>query len=644
MAMWGGGGGWGGGGHMGGGGAGRGGGMRRSDLMASDEDLGKAFDWRLTQRLIKYMTPFKKQAALGVAAMIVYQAANNIQPLVQGYAIDAVISSDESRLVTMVGIYFVSLVVSWMGQYQQVYRMTWVGQHTLYRLAGDMFNHIVRLSLGFFDRNETGRIMSRVQNDVNVLQNLLSSSIVSTMGNLLSLVLILAIMLAASPQLALIAASVLPVFAIILWVWQGFARRSFRAARATISVVNASLQENVSGVRVIQSLGREQRNLRQFDEANSANLDANLGASRISAATQPIVEIISALSLALVVYFGGRMAIRGELSVGLLFAFITYVNRFFEPIRAITMQYNQLQRGTVAAERIFEILDTKSEVVDAPDAYELTQLSGQVTYDHVDFAYVPGVEVLRDLSLDIKAGERVAFVGQTGAGKSTIISLLMRFYDVTGGAIKVDGHDLRDVTMNSLRRQIGIVLQEPVLFSGTVAHNIRYANPDATDEEVVAAARAVGAHEFIERMENGYETLVNERGVGLSIGERQLIAFARALLANPRILILDEATANLDTTTELVVQRGIQQLTRGRTALMIAHRLSTIRDADRIVVLDHGRIVEQGKHDELIALKGTYYRLYSLGFQQMAPATTNGASRENGARTGRGRRPSQTGA
>ena len=646
MAMWGGGGWGGGGGHMGmgGGGAGRGGGMRRSDLMASDEDLGKAFDWRLTQRLIKYMAPFKKQAGLGVAAMIVYQAANNIQPLVQGYAIDAVISSDESRLVTMVGIYFVSLVVSWMGQYQQVYRMTWVGQHTLYRLAGDMFNHIVRLSLGFFDRNETGRIMSRVQNDVNVLQNLLSSSIVSTMGNLLSLVLILAIMLAASPQLALIAASVLPVFAIILWVWQGFARRSFRAARATISVVNASLQENVSGVRVIQSLGREQRNLRQFDEANSANLDANLGASRISAATQPIVEIISALSLALVVYFGGRMAIRGELSVGLLFAFITYVNRFFEPIRAITMQYNQLQRGTVAAERIFEILDTKSEVVDAPDAYELTQLSGQVTYDHVDFAYVPGVEVLRDLKLDIKAGERVAFVGQTGAGKSTIISLLMRFYDVTGGAIKVDGHDLRDVTMNSLRRQIGIVLQEPVLFSGTVAHNIRYANPDATDEEVVAAARAVGAHAFIQRMENGYETLVNERGVGLSIGERQLIAFARALLANPRILILDEATANLDTTTELVVQRGIQQLSRGRTALMIAHRLSTIRDADRIVVLDHGRIVEQGKHDELIALKGTYYRLYSLGFQQMAPATTNGASGENGARTGRGRRPSQTGA
>jgi ATP-binding cassette subfamily B protein len=304
-----------------------------------------------------------------------------------------------------------------------------------------------------------------------------------------------------------------------------------------------------------------------------------------------------------------------------------------------------LQRASVAAERIFEILDTKSEVVDAPDALELSQLSGQVTYDRVDFAYVPGVDVLRDFNLDIKAGERVAFVGQTGAGKSTIISLLMRFYDVTGGAIRVDGHDIRNVTMRSLRRQVGIVLQEPVLFSGTVAHNIRYANPDATDAEVVEAAKAVGAHEFIERMEHGYDTIVNERGVGLSIGERQLIAFARALLANPRILILDEATANLDTTTELVVQRGIDQLTRGRTALMIAHRLSTIRDADRIVVLERGRIVEEGRHEELIALGGLYHRLYSLGFQQAAPAATNGASGENGAGGRRfGRRPSGAGA
>jgi ATP-binding cassette subfamily B protein len=629
---------------MGGGGM-RGMGMRRSDLMASEEEMGKAFEWRLMKRLLSYITPYKKKAAIGVGAMIFYQIAHNLQPAIIGLGIDKIRVGDTNGLMVMVGIYLVTMFVAWMGQFMQVYQMTWAGQHALYQVASDMFNHIVKLSLSFFDRNETGRIMARVQNDVTVLQNLLSSGLVATLGNLLSLVFVIVLMFSTNWKLAAITSTVIPLFALILVFWQGFARKAFREARATISLVNASLQENVSGVRVIQSLGREARNSRQFDEANTANLEANLGASRVSAATQPIVEIIQALALALVVFFGGSMAIDGELSTGALVAFTLYVQRFFEPIRMLTQEYNMLQRASVAAERIFEILDTKSEVVDAPDAYDLRQLEGRVTYDHVDFAYVPGVDVLRDFNLDINAGERVAFVGQTGAGKSTIISLLMRFYDVTGGAIRVDGHDLRNVTMRSLRRQIGIVLQEPVLFSGTVAHNIRYANPDATDSEVVEAAKAVGAHEFIERMEHGYETLVNERGVGLSIGERQLIAFARALLANPRILILDEATANLDTTTELVVQRGIQELTRGRTALMIAHRLSTIRDADRIVVLERGRIVEEGKHDDLIALGGLYYRLYSLGFQQAAPTPANGASTGNGAGGRRfGRRPSSAGA
>ncbi len=645
MGMWGGMGGGGGMRGMGGGGGGGGMGIRRSDLMVSEEDMGKAFEWRLMKRLLGYITPYKKKAGFGVTAMVIYQVAHNLQPAIIGRAIDEIRGGNTHALFLMTGLYLLSMFVAWMGQYQQVYQMTWAGQHALYQVASDMFNHIVKLSLSFFDRNETGRIMARVQNDVTVLQQLLGSGLVATLGNLLSIVFVLVLMFGTNWKLAAITSSVIPVFVLILVFWQGFARRSFREARATISLVNASLQENVSGVRVIQSLGREARNSRQFDEANTANLEANLGASRVAAATQPIVEVIQAVALALVVFFGGRMVIQDQMSTGALVAFTLYVQRFFEPIRMLTQEYNMLQRASVAAERIFEILDTKSDVVDAPDALEMPQIDGNVRYEAVDFSYVPGVEILRGFDLDIKAGERVAFVGQTGAGKSTIISLLMRFYDVTGGRVLVDGHDIRDVTMQSLRRQIGIVLQEPVLFSGTVAHNIRYANPDASDEDVMAAARAVGAHEFIERMEDGYQTAVNERGVGLSIGERQLIAFARALLANPRILILDEATANLDTTTELVVQRGIRELTRGRTALMVAHRLSTIRDADRIVVLEHGRIVEEGSHEDLIALQGLYHRLYSLGFQQTSGAPAQAA---NGARgEGRGARrmrPSQAGA
>jgi ABC-type multidrug transport system fused ATPase/permease subunit len=633
-------GGWGGGGMggmrgMGGGGGGGFNGMRRSMLAESDEDLGKVFDWRLMRRLIGYARPYKRRAVIGVSAMMLLQATNILQPLLPGRAVDRVAAGDSKGLFIFVGLFLFSSLVNWMAAYQQSYQMTRVGQYALYDLACDMFKHISHLSLSFFDRNETGRIMARVQNDVSVLQNLLSSGLISTIGNTFSITGILIVMYAINWRLALLTSTSIPVFLAALLLWQTFSRRSFRKARATISVVNASLQENVSGVRVIQSMGREALNSREFDRANVANLEANLGAGRVSAAAQPIVELTSAMSTIMVLFFGGLMAINGSLTKGELLSFFLYIDRFFDPIRMITQQYNQLQRSTVAAERIFEILDIQSDVKDAPDAYELPPVKGNVTYDHVKFHYTEGVPIFEDLSMEFKAGERVALVGQTGAGKSTIISLLMRFYDVTGGRILLDGHDIRNVTIRSLREQMGIVLQDPVLFSGTIAHNIRYAVPDATDAEVEQAARAVGLHDTIMKMEHGYETLVNERGVGLSIGQRQLISFARVLIANPRILILDEATASLDTTTELTVQQAIKEITRGRTAVMIAHRLSTIRDADRIIVLERGRIVEQGNHDELISQRGVYYRLYSLGFQDTAAAVP---ARGNGAEGGRGAR------
>jgi ATP-binding cassette subfamily B protein len=378
-------------------------------------------------------------------------------------------------------------------------------------------------------------------------------------------------------------------------------------------------------VRVVQSLAREAQSTKEFTEVNRTNLSSNLEASRISALILPLVEVVAAIAISLVVVVGGTMVAQGHLQVGVLVAFTLYINRFFDPIRDLSQQYNQLQRTAVATERIFELLDMKAEIGDRPGAPDLPQVRGEVRFEHVNFAYTPGVPVLRDLSLRFPAGQTLAIVGPTGAGKSTIASLLLRFYEIQDGLITIDGHDIRAVTQRSLRRQVGMVLQEPFLFSGTVRHNIRIGRPTATDAEVEAAARAVGAHAAIMMLEHGYETLIRERGNNLSPGQRQLVSFARALLADPRILILDEATANLDGLTEYRLQQGLHQLLAGRTALVIAHRLSTIRDADTIAVLDAGQVVELGTHAELLARGGHYARLHARGFQQLpelpAPAT-----------------------
>jgi ATP-binding cassette subfamily B protein len=400
-----------------------------------------------------------------------------------------------------------------------------------------------------------------------------------------------------------------------LMYWQQRARLTFIRVRQAISVVNAGLQENISGVRVIQSLNRQEENRRRFDDINLKHLNANLHAGQMSSVILPMVEVLMAVALAVVIMYGGNQVLHTEMQVSVLIAFALYIQRFFDPIRNLTMQYTELQRAMASGTRIFEVLDTKPEIADAPGAATLTEAQGEIRFENVSHSYVAGVWVLQDINLHIKPGETVALVGLTGAGKTTVTALIARFYEATAGRITIDGHDVRQVTMESLAKQIGMVLQDPYLFSATVRENIRYGRLEATDAEVERAARTVGAHDFITRLPKGYDTVLAERGGNLSVGQRQLVSFARALLADPRMLILDEATANIDTHTEALIQKALGELLKGRTSVVIAHRLSTIRSADRIVVLEKGRIAEAGTHQELLTKGGLYHKLYTMNYQ-----------------------------
>ena len=540
-----------------------------------------------------------------------------VQPWIIKLGIDELVDApsrgDVGALAVVMAMFIGNILVRFVSNYLYQVSLARVSQGVLYTLRSRIFAHLQRLSTSFYDKNEVGRIMSRGQNDVNQLQEFLNL-VISSLADMLSLFGIILAMFLLDVQLALITLTVVPVLIGIMVVWQRIAWGTFMRVRQAISVVNANLQENISGVRVVQALNREETNMRRFDEVNNGHLDANLHASRLSAALMPTVEILTAVSIGLVVVFGGSMAINGVLEVSVIVAFALYVQRFFDPIRNLTMQYTQFQRAMTSGVRIFALLDTPVEVADKQDAIELPPVKGAVALEDVRFHYVPDVEVVRGVSLDIKAGETVAFVGETGAGKTTLVALLNRFYDVSSGRITVDGHDLRDVTQDSLARQTAMVLQEPFLFSGSIRDNITYNHPDAPQETVEAIARAVGAHDFIERLPHGYETPVSERGQNLSVGQRQLISFARALLADPRILVLDEATANIDSYSESLIQQALTEVFKGRTSFVIAHRLSTIRNADRIVVLGHGQVLEQGTHDSLMSTGGAYASLYSAYF------------------------------
>ena len=595
----------------------------RQLLRDDDELLGKAYDSRLVKRLFTYITPYKNSLVVAVILMTISSLMGTAGPAIIGFAIDRGIragSFDVLRFWTLVFLF--TTVAEWLTNRARVRIMAFVGTKIVADVRSELFRHLHRLTLNFYSNYSVGRLMSRLIGDVGVLLDFVTWSITGLFRSVFNLVGITVAMLLLSWQLALVAFAVMPLMFILTNYWRDRVRQAYRATRQRLALINGYLNESISGIRVTKSFSREERNFQHFDDLNLSFFDANIQATRLSALFFPGVDFIGSLATALVVGVGGWLVLDDALTAGTLVAVVLYVERFFDPIRELAQRYNTFQATMAASERLFELLDLEPDMVDAPGAVPLPQIQGEVEFKEVSFAYrQEGRSVLKNINLRAEPGDRIALVGETGAGKSTIIRLLSRFYDVTDGALTIDGHDVREVTSDSLRQQLGIVLQDTFLFTGTVADNIRYGRLNASDEEVLAASKAVGAHDFISRMPDGYDSEVGENGSNLSVGQRQLVSFARALLADPRILILDEATSSVDTATERIIQRALDTLMEGRTSFVIAHRLSTIINADQIIVLDHGRIIEQGTHQELLAHRGRYFNLYTMQWAQQNQPT-----------------------
>jgi ABC-type multidrug transport system fused ATPase/permease subunit len=582
---------------------------RHRDVQVDD------WSWQRTVRrvstLARLTTPYKLQTTLAVVTLLAATLTALVPPFLAKLALDdGIRQGDLDALFVIVGLFVVAGLANLATSAAQTYFTGWTGERILADLRNKLFRHLQGLSLGYYERNRAGVIISRLTNDVDALDQLVTDGVTTLVQNTLILIGSAAILFYLDWRLALATLSVMPAMALATALFRMRSSRAYRAVRERLGLVTATLAEDIAGMRVVQAFTREKSRRQNFEEVNAHYRAANQQTVITNGLYFPFVDFLSAVATAVVLGYGGYMLAGGEITVGTLFAFILYVSNFFDPIQQLSQLYNTFLAAVAALDKIMDVMDEEQEVRDRPDARELPTIDGHVRLEDVRFSYRTGPEVLHGIDLDVPAGTTVAFVGHTGAGKSTIAKLLARFYDPVEGRITVDGIDLRDVTQESLRRQLGIVPQEGFLFAGSISDNIAFGRPDASIEDIRAAATAVGAHEFIMRLEDGYDTDVQERGSRLSLGQRQLVAFARALLADPRLLILDEATSSVDIGTERKIESALRTLLAGRTAFVIAHRLSTIRGADLIVVLEHGQIVEQGSHEELLARKGLYTALY----------------------------------
>jgi ATP-binding cassette subfamily B multidrug efflux pump len=570
---------------------------------------------RVLLRLLRFVVPYWRQMTLAVVLMVISSGASLLAPYLTKVAIDDNIGTGDFQGLLTTCLYLAgSLTAIYLASAAQTYLLSWVGQRVLYTLRRSLFGHLQELSIPYHDKHIVGVTISRVVNDVEVINELLSQGLVSMLSDGVLLVGTIAVMLAMEPRLALMTFSVLPLM-VLLTIWfSRRARTAFRETRVRIGAVVGDLAENISGMRVIQAFAQEGTTQERFEVVNRANRDAYVNAMSLSFIFLPAVDILSVVAMGIVLSMGGIMAAGGALTIGVVVAFLSYVNRFFEPIQDLSQLYTTLQAATAGGERVLELLDAQPKVQDRPGAVEAPPLAGRVELRDVSFSYNPDKEILHDVSLVIEPGETIALVGPTGAGKTSIGNLIGRFYEVSAGAVLIDGYDVRDLTAESLHRQMGLVPQDPFLFPGTIADNIRFGRPDAGDEELFRVARLANADAFIRRLPDGYATRILEGGVNLSLGQRQLVCIARALLVDPRILIMDEATSSVDTVTEALIQDALARLLAGRTAIVIAHRLSTVRNADRIYVIDDGCIVEQGGHEELLAAGGLYQELYEKQF------------------------------